>query len=253
MLLTTAVLAILTAYSGAVGDAALRHAPAGPRNAADTALIVKADVPEEGRRKADAAVREGARETFGGLPVTVRTLTRSGPYALPATPRPRGEDAEGGKDGEDGDDPDLTYFAALDPAQVRVAEGRPPATSGERNDGQHTGRNAGRPPAHDGPDPLPGPAPAGPGVAPQAVLAAAGGALTGWATVRLLAPGVDLTAIALATASSPVGRTGLRTDPWSLALPAVAVLVVAVGVAGVQAWWSGRRGSVTELRAGDAR
>ena len=197
MLLTTAVLAILTAYSGAVGDAALRHAPAGPRNAADTALIVKADVPEEGRRKADAAVREGARETFGGLPITVRTLTRSGPYALPATPRPRGEDAEGGKDGEDGDDPDLTYFAALDPAQVRVVEGRPPATSGERNDGQHTGRNAGRPPAHDGPDPLPGPAPAGPGVAPQAVLAAAGGALTGWATVRLLAPGVDLTAIAL--------------------------------------------------------
>ncbi|MFB6786609.1 FtsX-like permease family protein [Streptomyces olivaceus] len=88
---------------------------------------------------------------------------------------------------------------------------------------------------------------------PQAVLAAAGGALTGWATVRLLAPGIDLTTIALATASSPVGRAGLRTDPWSLALPAVAVLVVAVGVAGVQAWWSGRHGSVTELRAGDAR
>ncbi|MFC8565068.1 FtsX-like permease family protein [Streptomyces sp. NPDC057245] len=131
VLLTTAVLAALTAYSGAVGDAALRHALADPRNAADTALIVKADVPEEGRGKADAAVREGARETFGGLPVTVRTLTQSGPYALPATPRPR-EDAE---DGEDGDDPDLTYFAALDPAQVRVTEGRLPATDGERDGG----------------------------------------------------------------------------------------------------------------------
>ncbi|MDT0612802.1 FtsX-like permease family protein [Streptomyces lancefieldiae] len=88
---------------------------------------------------------------------------------------------------------------------------------------------------------------------PLAVPAAAGGALTGWATVRLLSPGIDLTTIALATTSSPVGRAQLRTDPWSLAVPAVAVLVVAVGVAGVQAWWSGRRASVTELRAGDTR
>lgn len=88
---------------------------------------------------------------------------------------------------------------------------------------------------------------------PQALLAAAGGALTGWATIRLLAPGVDLTAIALATAQTPVGEAELRTDPLSLAVPAIAVLVVAVGVAGVQAWWTGRRGSVRELRAGDAR
>ncbi|MEV5804816.1 FtsX-like permease family protein [Streptomyces parvulus] len=87
---------------------------------------------------------------------------------------------------------------------------------------------------------------------PQAVLAAAGGTLTGWAAIRLLAPGLDLTTIALAGAASPAGRAELRTDPWSLALPALAVLVVAVGVAGVQAWWSGRRGSVAELRAGDA-
>ncbi len=88
---------------------------------------------------------------------------------------------------------------------------------------------------------------------PQAVLAAAGGALTGWAAIRLLSPGIDLTTIALATHASPAGPAALRTDPWSLALPAVAVLVVAVGVAALQAWWSGRRGSVTELRAGDAR
>ncbi|MCG8968230.1 FtsX-like permease family protein [Streptomyces sp. CL12-4] len=87
---------------------------------------------------------------------------------------------------------------------------------------------------------------------PQAALAAAGGALTGWAAVRLLSPGIDVTTIALATASSPAGRAGLRTDPWSLAVPTVAVLVVAVGAAAVQAWWSGRRGSVTELRAGDS-
>ncbi|MBZ6255662.1 FtsX-like permease family protein [Streptomyces olivaceus] len=131
VVLTTAVLATLTAYSGAVGDAALRHALADPRNAADTSLVVEADVPEEERGKADATVREGARDTFGGLPVTVRTLTQSGPYALPGTPRPRG----GG-----GDDPDLTYFAALDPAQVRVAEGRMPA----EGDGEESGQDAGR-------------------------------------------------------------------------------------------------------------
>ncbi|MFF5100962.1 FtsX-like permease family protein [Streptomyces sp. NPDC000134] len=88
---------------------------------------------------------------------------------------------------------------------------------------------------------------------PPALLAAAGGVLTGWATVRLLAPGVDLTTIALATAASPVGEAELRTDPWSLAVPTAAVLVVTVGAAAVQAWWSGRRGSVRELRAGDAR
>ncbi|WP_329470879.1 ABC transporter permease [Streptomyces sp. NBC_01723] len=121
VLLTTAVLTTLTAYSGAVGDAALRHALADPRNAADTALVVKADVPEEGREKADRTVREGARDTFGGLPVTVREMARSGAYSLPGTLRPPGERS---------DDPDLTYFAALDPAQVRVTEGRLPRKGG---------------------------------------------------------------------------------------------------------------------------
>ncbi|WP_338485269.1 FtsX-like permease family protein [Streptomyces sp. SCSIO 75703] len=86
---------------------------------------------------------------------------------------------------------------------------------------------------------------------PQAVLATAGGALTGWAAVALLAPGVDLTAIALPSASAAVGTAVPRTDPWSLAVPALGVPVVTVGVAVAQAWWSGRRGSVTELRAGD--
>lgn len=88
---------------------------------------------------------------------------------------------------------------------------------------------------------------------PQAVPAVAGGILTGWAAVRLLSPGIDLATIALATSSPPLGRAQLRTDPWSLALPAVAVLVLTVGVAVGQAWWSGRRGAITELRAGDAR
>ncbi|WP_267713562.1 FtsX-like permease family protein [Streptomyces sp. CoH17] len=88
---------------------------------------------------------------------------------------------------------------------------------------------------------------------PQALLAALGGILTGWAAVRLLSPGIDLTTVAMAATTSPVGRAELRADPWSLAVPAAAVLVLAVGVAALQAWWSGRRGAVAELRAGDAR
>ncbi|WP_445279771.1 FtsX-like permease family protein [Streptomyces sp. DSM 118148] len=117
VLLTTAVLATLTAYSGAIGDAALRHVLADPRNAAATALIVKADVPAGQHAAADTAVREGARKTFDGLPVTVRTLRRSGPYALPRSLRPPARRSG---------DPDLTYFAALDRSQVRPTAGRLP-------------------------------------------------------------------------------------------------------------------------------
>ncbi|WP_317443396.1 ABC transporter permease [Streptomyces collinus] len=117
VLLTTAVLATLTAYSGAIGDAALRHVLADPGNATATSLIVKAEVPAGRRAAADTAVREGARRTFDGLPVTVRTLRRSGPYALPRSLRPAAHRAG---------DPDLTYFAALDHTQVRTTAGRLP-------------------------------------------------------------------------------------------------------------------------------
>ncbi|MFG2884016.1 FtsX-like permease family protein [Streptomyces sp. NPDC048297] len=88
---------------------------------------------------------------------------------------------------------------------------------------------------------------------PQALLAAAGGTLTGWTAIRLLSPGVDLTAIALPSAQTPAGSAVLHPDLWSLTVPALAVVTATVGVAGVQAWWTGRRGAVAELRAGDAR
>ncbi|MEU6555290.1 ABC transporter permease [Streptomyces sp. NPDC046915] len=118
VLLTTSVLAALAAYSAAIGDAALRHSLAEPRNAADAALVVTAEVAADHRRAADTAVRDGARRTFDGLPVTVRTLVCSGPYALPATTRAAAT--------RPGDNPDLTHFATLDPTQVRFSEGRPP-------------------------------------------------------------------------------------------------------------------------------
>ncbi|MFC8663314.1 FtsX-like permease family protein [Streptomyces sp. NPDC057199] len=129
VVLTTAVLATLTAYSGAIGDAALRHSlldtsrGAGrEESAAATTLIVKADVPPQERAAADKAVREGARRTFDGLPVTLRTLTRSGPYALPRSLQPAAERSG---------DPDLTHFAALDRTQVRMVSGRLPGAPGD--------------------------------------------------------------------------------------------------------------------------
>ncbi|MGW1910849.1 FtsX-like permease family protein [Streptomyces sp. NPDC002076] len=88
---------------------------------------------------------------------------------------------------------------------------------------------------------------------PQALLAALGSALTGWSTIRLLSPGVDLMTIALSSTQSPLSEAELSPDAWSLTVPAVMVVVVTVGIATAQAWWTGRKGSVTELRAGDGR
>ncbi|MFG2589270.1 FtsX-like permease family protein [Streptomyces sp. NPDC048438] len=89
---------------------------------------------------------------------------------------------------------------------------------------------------------------------PQALLAAFGGLLVGWATIALLAPGVDLGALALAGGDPSTPYTAsLRADILSLALPAAGVVVLAAAVAGVQAWWASRRGSIKELRAGDTR
>jgi len=143
VLLTTTVLASLTAYSAAIGDAALRHALGDERNAAGTTLVVESDVPAKERAAAEPAVREGARRAFDGLPVTLSSLSRSGPYALPRSLRPADERTPDGSgdssperaaDDDPGaadDDPNLTHFAALDPAQVRITEGRSPrATAG---------------------------------------------------------------------------------------------------------------------------
>lgn len=90
---------------------------------------------------------------------------------------------------------------------------------------------------------------------PQALLAAVGGTLVGWATILLLGPGVDLVRLSLAAAPGLAVLDGatLRADPWSLGLPALGVLVLAAVAAALQAWWSARTGSIKELRAGDAR
>ncbi|MFJ8748500.1 FtsX-like permease family protein [Streptomyces sp. NPDC102441] len=116
VLLTTCVLAALTAFSGSIGDAALRHTLT-HRSAAQASLFVSADVDREQRDEADAAVRRAARETFDGLPVTVRKLESSGSYALP-----RGPQASAAQR----DEPDLTHLASLDRSRIRLTAGRMP-------------------------------------------------------------------------------------------------------------------------------
>ncbi|SFE69997.1 FtsX-like permease family protein [Streptomyces mirabilis] len=116
VLLTTSVLAALAAFSASVGDAALRQNLSGPA-ATSASLVISADVPRGREEEAqDAAVR-GARRTFAGLPVTVRTLRGSGPYALPRSLQ--------GTDGRTGQ-PDLTHFAALDRSRIRLVSGTLP-------------------------------------------------------------------------------------------------------------------------------
>ncbi|MEU5207720.1 ABC transporter permease [Streptomyces sp. NPDC020742] len=116
VLLTTTVLTTLAAFSGAVGDAGLRAALRN-RSAAAAALQVTAPLPADGRDAGDRAVAKGAQRAFDGLPFTVHTLTRSGPYALPRALRPPG--ARGGE-------PDLTHLAALDRSRLTLVGGHWP-------------------------------------------------------------------------------------------------------------------------------
>ncbi|MGY5131724.1 FtsX-like permease family protein [Streptomyces nigrescens] len=116
VLLTTTVLTTLAAFSGAVGDAGLRQALR-TRAAAAAALQVKAQLPPGARDAADRAVARGARRAFDGLPFTVHTLVRSGPYALPRTLR-----APDTRKGE----PDLTHLAALDRSRLTLTAGHWP-------------------------------------------------------------------------------------------------------------------------------
>ncbi|MFH8517778.1 FtsX-like permease family protein [Streptomyces gelaticus] len=129
VLLTTSVLAALTAFSGSVGDAALRQALT-HRSAAAASLVMSAQVAPAQRDAADAIARQAAREAFDGLPVTVRTLETSGAYALPRELRP-----PQARDGE----PDLTHFASIDRSRVRITAGRMPAAA----DGKRGGKSAG--------------------------------------------------------------------------------------------------------------
>ncbi|MFJ9826050.1 FtsX-like permease family protein [Streptomyces sp. NPDC101160] len=113
VLLTTSVLATLAAFSGSIGDAALQGTLQG-RAAPAAALVISGQIPEDKRASADAAARKGTERTFAGLPVHVRKLAASGPYALPRSLQPPAARAG---------DPDLTHFAALDRSRITLVRG----------------------------------------------------------------------------------------------------------------------------------
>ncbi|MBT2444722.1 ABC transporter permease, partial [Streptomyces sp. ISL-36] len=120
VLLTTSVLATLAAFSGSIGDAALQGTLRG-RAAPAAALVIAGQVPAARRESADAAAREGALKAFDGLPVSVRKLERSGPYALP-----RSLQEPAARLGE----PDLTQIAALDRSRLALVAGAWPTAAG---------------------------------------------------------------------------------------------------------------------------
>ncbi|MCM2387137.1 FtsX-like permease family protein [Streptomyces albipurpureus] len=113
ILLTTSILAALAAFAGSVGDAGLRHALR-TRDASAAALVITSENTEVNRTAAARDARRGAQLAFDGLPVKLQQFDRSGPYALPRTLQ-----SPAARKGE----PDLTLFAAVDRAHVRLSSG----------------------------------------------------------------------------------------------------------------------------------
>ncbi|AUH42953.1 FtsX-like permease family protein [Streptomyces sp. CMB-StM0423] len=130
VLLTTAVLATLAAFSGTVGDAALRRTLAGDA-AADAALTLEVPyLTGADRAAAGKAVEDNARAAFAGLPVRVQSLDRSGPYELPRRLQPPAARA--------GEDPDLTHLGALERSEVALTAGRWPGAAAKAPDAAGT-------------------------------------------------------------------------------------------------------------------
>ncbi|MFI0939024.1 FtsX-like permease family protein [Streptomyces sp. NPDC021020] len=126
VLLTTCVLAALAAYTGAIGDAAVRRTL--QHQAADRSTYnAKASLTGKDAAALDHAVRERLRGAFDGLPTTVATSTRSGPYALPTALRPVGTPKSA--------DPDLTLLATFDHAKLALTGGKWPGPAAKGSPG----------------------------------------------------------------------------------------------------------------------
>ncbi|MGW5352265.1 FtsX-like permease family protein [Streptomyces sp. NPDC004031] len=126
VLLTTCVLAALAAYTGAIGDAAVRRTL--QHQAADRSTYnAKASLTGKDAAALDRAVRERLRGAFDGLPTDVATSTRSGPYALPTALRPAGTPKS--------TDPDLTLLATFDHAKLALVGGAWPTPAAKGSTG----------------------------------------------------------------------------------------------------------------------
>jgi len=118
VVLTTSVLATFTAFTGAIGDAALRRTL--QHQAADRATVdVRADVSGTSPGPLDEAVLKELTGSFGSLPAHVYRSTQSGPYGLPFALRPAGAPKSS--------DPDLTLLASFDRSRMTLVSGSWPA------------------------------------------------------------------------------------------------------------------------------
>ncbi|MFG3054053.1 FtsX-like permease family protein [Kitasatospora sp. NPDC048239] len=131
MLITTAVLTTLVAFSRTVEEVGLGQALQGSGHARTTVLI-SAEHPVDARAKDDQAVRSYSDKVFGDRSVQTQSLARSRSFGLPANavagqPAPAAAAATGGS----GKDVDLTVLAALDRERVRLVAGGWPAAAGQ--------------------------------------------------------------------------------------------------------------------------
>lgn len=122
VVLTTCVLATFTAFTGAIGDAALRRTL--EHQAAGQATVeVQADLADVDAKALDTDLNKTLAGSFAGLPTHVDSSTRSGPYGLPLSLRPAGA--------AKGTDPDLTLLATFARSRVTLAKGTWPAVAAQ--------------------------------------------------------------------------------------------------------------------------
>ncbi|WP_225844563.1 FtsX-like permease family protein [Streptomyces sp. HPF1205] len=117
VVLTASVLATFTAFTGSIGDAALRRTLG--HQAADRATVEAQASLNGPAGPVDGAVRKVLGGSFGGLPTTVLSTTRSGPYGLPPALRPPGAARTG--------DPLLTLLGTFDRSRLVLVSGAWPA------------------------------------------------------------------------------------------------------------------------------
>ena len=120
VVLTTCVLATFTAFTGAIGDAALRRTL--QHQAAGQATVeVQADLTGENVKALDTGVHKTLTGSFAGLPARIDSSVRSGPYGLPLSLRPAGAAKRS--------DPDLTLLATFARSRVTLSKGSWPAVA----------------------------------------------------------------------------------------------------------------------------
>ncbi|MBB1259927.1 FtsX-like permease family protein [Streptomyces alkaliterrae] len=118
VLLATAVLTTLTAFTSAVGDAGLGRSL--EKDVADRAIVsAQGTLRADDRANSDRAVRAGLEKLFGGLPVAVESSVQSERFTLP--------DGVGRSGGEE---PDLTLFATFERSRMKLVDGSWPAAPG---------------------------------------------------------------------------------------------------------------------------